>query len=75
MTMRLSVPSKKLRKIQQNTITSGIGFTVREIAHFVVKTTATLRAIPLAPLHYRALQMQMNLVLSLSYNQEKISDK
>ena len=48
---------------------------VREIARFVGKTTATLKAIPLAPLHYRALQMQMNSVLLLNYNQEEISDK
>ena len=48
---------------------------VREIAQFVGKTTATMRAIPLAPLHYRALQMQMNSVLPLNYSQEEISNK
>ena len=36
---------------------------VREIARFVGKTTATMKAIPLAPLHYRALQSLMNSVL------------
>ena len=48
---------------------------VREIARFVGKTTATMRAIPLAPLHYRALQMQMNSVLPLKYSQEEIINK
>ena len=40
---------------------------VREIARFVGKITATKRAIPLAELHYRALQMLMNSVLPLNY--------
>ena len=77
MTMRLSVPSEKLRKIQQDArkMLHQASVSVREIARFVGKTTATLRAIPLVPLHYRALQMQMNLVLPLTYNQEEISDK
>ena len=48
---------------------------VRETARFVGKATATMRAIPLAPLHYRALQMQMNSVLPLNYSQEEISSK
>jgi len=42
---------------------------VREIAQFVGKTTATTGAIPLAPLHYRAQ------VLPLNYSQEEISNK
>jgi len=48
---------------------------VREIAWFVGEDNCYLRAIPLVPLHYRALQMQMNSILSLNYNQEEISDK
>ena len=48
---------------------------VREIAQFVGKATATMRAIPLAPLHYRALQMQMNSIFPLNYSQEEISNK
>ena len=42
---------------------------VRKIAWF---STATMRAIPLASLLYRDLQMQMN---SLNYNQKEVSDK
>ena len=45
------------------------------MAQFVGKTTATMRAIPLAPLHYRAPQMQMNSVLLLKYSQEEIFNK
>ena len=70
--MRLSVPTEKLCKIQQDArrMLQQASVSVREIARFVGKTTATLRAIPLAPLHYQALQMQMNSFLFLSYNQE-----
>ena len=48
---------------------------VREIARLVGKTTATVRAIPLAPLHYRALQLLMNSVLPLNYTQKEIFTK
>ena len=48
---------------------------VREIARFVGKTTATVRAIPLAPLHYRALQLLMNSVLPRNFSQEEIFTK
>ena len=62
MTMRLSIPSKKFRQIQQDArrMLHQTSILVREIAQFVGKTTATMRTIPLAPLHYQALQMQMN---------------
>ena len=77
-TMRLLIPpppppprnsEKSNRMLHQASVS------VREIARFVGKTTATIRAIPLAPLHYRALQMQMNSVLPLNYTQEEILDK
>ena len=76
-TMRLSIPSEKLRKIQQDAwhLRDRESVSVREIARFVGKATATMRAIPLAPLHYRALQLLMNSVLPLNYTQEKISTK
>jgi len=76
-TMKISIPTEKLRKIQQDArrMLQQTSISVREIARFVGKTTATMRAIPLAPLHYRALQMQMNSVLPLNYNQEEILDK
>ena len=48
---------------------------VREIARFVGKATATIKAIPLAPLHYIALQLLMNSVIPLNYTQEEISTK
>ena len=39
------------------------------------KTTATLRALPTAPLHYRALQFLMNSVAPVDYTQEGTADK
>ena len=75
--MKLSIPSEKFRKIQQDArrMLDQESVSVREIARFVCKTTATTRAILLAPLHYRALQMLMNSVLPLNYTQEEISIK
>ena len=75
--MRLLIPSEKLRKIQQDAryLRDRESVSVREIARFVGKATATMRAIPLAPLHYRALQLLMNSVLPLNYTQEEISTK
>ena len=77
MSMRISIPSEKLRKIQQDAqkMLHQASVLVREIARFVGKTTATMRAIPLAPMHYRALQMQMNSALPLNYDQEEVLDK
>jgi len=74
-TMRVSMPTEKLRKIQQDAqrMLHQTSTSVREIARFVGKTTTTMRAIPLAPLYYQALQMQS--VLPLNYNQEEIVDK
>ena len=76
-TMRLLIPSEKLRKIQQDArhLRDRESVSVREIARFVGKATATMRAIPLAPLRYRALQLLMNSVLPLNYTQEEISTK
>ena len=48
---------------------------VREIARFVDKTIATMRAIPLVPLYYRALQSLMNTVLPLNYIQEDAQEE
>jgi len=76
-TMRILIPTEKLRKIEQDArrMLHQTSTSVREIARFVGKTTATTRAIPLAPLHYRALQMEMNSVLPPNSNQEEILDR
>ena len=52
--MNLSIPLEKLRKIKQDArrMFDCPQVTVREVARFVGKAVATLRAIPLAPLHY-----------------------
>jgi len=71
-TMKLSITSFAKSSITQR-ILEQVSILVREIAWFVGKTT--MRAIPLALLLYQALQMQMNSVLPLNYNQEEILDK
>ena len=77
LSMRLSIPSEKLRKIRQDAqrMLGQPSLSVREIARFVGKTTATTRAIPLAPLHYRPLQMLMNSIVPPSYSQEETTKK
>ena len=67
--MQISLPQKKMRKVQQdsNRLLAQQSVSVRQIAQFVGKATATLQALPTAPLHYRALQFQMNLVAPLTW--------
>jgi len=76
-TMRLSIPSEKLCKIQQDAwrMIHQASALVREIARFVGKTAATMKTIPLVSLHYQALRMQTNSVLPLNYNQEEMLDR
>jgi len=53
-----------MRKIQQDArqlLTQSI-VSIRQVAQFVGKATAPLRALSTAPLHYRALQRLMNSV-------------
>ena len=66
-----------MRKIQQdsNRLLAQQSVSVRQIAQFVGKIAATLRALPTAPLHYRALQFLMNSVDPVDYTQEGTVDK
>ena len=48
---------------------------VREIAQFAGKAIATIRASPIAPLHYRALQSLMNSVHPVGYTQKGMNAK
>ena len=75
--MQLSLPQEKMRKIQQdaNRLLAQQSVSVRWIAQFVGKTTATFQALPTAPLHYRALQFLMNSVAPVNYTQEGSIDK
>ena len=75
--MQISLPQEKMRKIQQdsNRLLAQQSVSVRQIAQFVGKTAATLRALPTAPLHYRALQFLMNSVAPVDYTQEGTVDK
>ena len=52
--INLSIPSEKLRKIKQDArqILDRSMVTVREVGRFMEKAVATLRAVPLASLHY-----------------------
>ena len=76
-TMQISLPQEKMRKIQQDSsqLLAQQSVSVHQIAQFVGKTTATLRALPTAPLHYRALQFLMNSVAPVNYTQEGTTDK
>ena len=69
--MLLSIPQEKMRKIQQDArrLLAQTSVSVREISQFVGKATATMRALPLAPLHYRALQSLMNSVHLTNHTQ------
>ena len=62
--MEMSLPQEKLRKIQQDAkrLLSQSTLSIWQVAQFVGKATATMRALPTAPLHYRALQRLMNSV-------------
>ena len=75
--MQVSLNQEKMRKIQQdfNRLLAQQSVSVQQIAQFVGKATATLRALPTAPLHYRALQFQMNSVAPADYTQEGTADK
>ena len=67
--MQISLPQEKMRKIQQDSsrLLAQQSVSVRQITQFVGKTTATLRALPTAPLHYRTLQFLMNSVAPVNY--------
>ena len=75
--MELSIPQEKIRKIQQDAscLLAQQSVSIQQIAQFVSKTTATLRALPTAPLHYRALQFLMNSVAPVNYTQEGMTRK
>ena len=75
--MQLSLPQVKMRKIQQdsNPLLAQQSISVRWIAQFVGKTTATLQALLTAPLHYKALQFLMNSVVPVNYTQKGSIDQ
>ena len=63
-TLQIQMPQEKLRKIQQDArgLLLHQSVTVRDLARFVGKTTASCKAIWQAPLHYRGIQALMNSV-------------
>jgi len=75
--MTLTIPQEKMRKIQQDVrrLVAKTSVSVREVAQFVGKAVATMRALPTAPLHYRALQFLMNSVHPEAQVQEGATSK
>jgi len=75
--MTLSIPQEKMRKIQQDArrVMGKTSVSVRELAQFVGKATATVRAILTAPLYYTALQFLMNSVFPEDQVQEGMTSK
>ena len=63
-TLQTQMPQEKLRKIQQDArgLLQYQSVTVRDLARFMGKTTASCKAIWQAPLHYRGIQALMNSV-------------
>ena len=74
--MTINLPPEKGRKIQQDAVRllKSQSISARELAMFIGKTVATSRAVTQAPLHYRALQMALNMVTS-EENPEGCLDK
>ena len=62
--LHLAFPPKKMRKIQQDarTLINRQVVSIRDLARFVGKASASARAIWQAPLHYRALQNMIHSV-------------
>jgi len=62
--LHLAFPPEKMRKIQQDarTLSQCQSVSIRDLARFVGKTSASTKAIWQAPLHYRAIQAMINSV-------------
>ena len=75
-TLHLVFPAEKLRKVQQlaQHLLCQQTVSVRELARFVGKTSASQRAIWQAPLHYRALQFLINSVVPTDQSPQEGSD-
>jgi len=73
--LRLIFPTEKLRKIQQlaQHLLHQPSVSVRDLARFVGKTSASTRAIWQAPLHFRALQFLINSVSLESHPMETMN--
>jgi len=76
-TLRFLIPREKLRKIWQDAhhLLQQTTVSLRELARFIGKTTATVRALPAAPLHYRAIQKLMNSVSPSIPCQSEVNEK
>ena len=66
--MNISLPSEKMRKIQQEAthLLKAASVSIRQITAFIGMTNAAKQAIPMAPMYYRQLQALINRVISLA---------
>ena len=75
--MEIHLPREKIRKLKQEawSLLAHKSVTVRDLASFIGKASASSRAIQIAPLHYRALQRMVNAVIPFLQSQEEIQRK
>ena len=66
--MNISLPSEKMRKIQQDAtnLLKAASVSIRQIAAFIGMTNAAKQAIPMAPVYHRQLQALINRVIPLA---------
>ena len=67
-TMNISLPSEKMRKIQQEAthLLKAASVSIQQIAAFIGMTNAAKQAIPMAPMYHRQLQALINRVIPLA---------
>ena len=75
--MTIHLPKEKLRKIKQEaqTLLAQEMVTIKDLASFIGKISASSRAIRIAPLHYRSLQKMVNSVVPYHYSNNEIRRK
>ena len=75
--MQIHLPRDKMKKLEQKaqSLLTHKSVSVRELASFIGKASASSRAIQIAPLHYRALQRMVNTVIPFFQSQEEIQRK
>ena len=75
--MTIHLPKEKLRKIKQEaqSLLAQEMVTIKDLASFIGKISASSRAIRIAPLHYRSLQKMVNSVVPYHYSDNEIRRK
>ena len=75
--MQIQLPKENIRKIVQEarSLLACETVTVRDLARFIGKASASSRAIQIAPLHFRALQQMVNSVVPFFQSQDEVQTK